>query len=101
MVIGGWQINDETIIQNGGPLSITQTNLNSAGQYGTTGVGGSTQRPNLIPGVKITRSGRPQGRLGPGQKWHSNVFQYGRICGCSGVYLRQRTTHSSGLWTWI
>jgi hypothetical protein len=73
-VIGGWQINDETIIQNGGPLSITQTNLNSAGQYGTTGVGGSTQRPNLIPGVKITRSGRPQGRLGPGQNGTQTYF---------------------------
>jgi hypothetical protein len=73
-VIGGWQINDETIIENGGPLSFTQTDLNSASQYGTTGVGGNTQRPNLVPGAPIARSGRPQGRLGPGQNGTPTYF---------------------------
>jgi hypothetical protein len=61
--IGGWQINDETIIENGGPLPVVQTNL-SAGAFGTTGVGGTNQRPNLIPGVSPCYSGRPQSRLG-------------------------------------
>lgn len=72
--IGGWQINDETILQNGGPLSITQTSLNSASQFGTTGVGGSVQRPNLIPGVRIAKSGRPQKRLGPQQNGTETYF---------------------------
>ena len=62
-VVGGWQINDITIIQNGEPLPVIQTNL-SAGTFGTTGVGGVVQRPNLIPGSSPCRSGSPQSRLG-------------------------------------
>jgi hypothetical protein len=62
-LIGGWQINDETIIENGGPLPVVQTNL-SSGAFGTTGVGGTDQRPNLIPGINPCYSGRPQSRLG-------------------------------------
>ena len=73
-VVGGWQINDETIIENGGPLSITQTDLNSSTQFGTTGVGGSVQRPNLVPGVSIAHSGRPQTRLGPQQNGTPTYF---------------------------
>ncbi|WP_172838151.1 carboxypeptidase-like regulatory domain-containing protein [Terriglobus roseus] len=73
-VIGGWQINDETILQDGGPLTITQTNLNSASQFGTTGVGGSVQRPNLVPGIPIAKSGRPQRRLGPQQNGTETYF---------------------------
>ncbi|MGI4756209.1 MAG: carboxypeptidase regulatory-like domain-containing protein [Janthinobacterium lividum] len=62
-LIGGWQVNDEWIIQNGVPLSIQQTNLNTT--YGTTGVGGSYQRPNIIGDAhSACLSGRPQGRLG-------------------------------------
>jgi trimeric autotransporter adhesin len=59
--LGGWQLNDEWIDQNGSPLAITQTNLNSA-VYGA--VGGSTQRPNLVPGVNPCYSGRPESRIG-------------------------------------
>jgi hypothetical protein len=44
--VGGWQFNDEWIIQNGVPVSIVQTDL-SSGTYGTAGIGGSYQRPNL------------------------------------------------------
>lgn len=62
-LVGGWQVNDEWIIQNGVPLSIIQTNLNTT--YGTTGVGGSYQRPNLVGDAhSACLSGRPQGRLG-------------------------------------
>jgi trimeric autotransporter adhesin len=60
--VGGWQINDEWIAQNGSPIAIVQTNLNSGGTYGATGVGGTTQRPNMVPGVNPCYSGRPQGR---------------------------------------
>jgi len=60
--IGGWQINDETSIENGGPLPLIQTNL-SSGTFGTTGVGGINQRPNLIPGANPCLSGKPQNRL--------------------------------------
>ncbi len=61
--LGGWQVNDEWIIQNGVPLTIQQTNLSTT--YGTTGVGGSYQRPNLVGDAhSACLSGRPQGRLG-------------------------------------
>jgi hypothetical protein len=65
VAVGGWKINDVTIFQNGGALPVVQTNLN-AGAYGTTGVGGSSQRPNLISGVNPCYSGSPQSRLGGG-----------------------------------
>ena len=67
-LVGGWQINDEWIVQNGEPLSVIQTNLNTS--FGTTGVGGGTgsssyQRPNLVGDAHAAcGSGRPQGRLG-------------------------------------
>jgi len=62
-IISRWQINDITEYSSGLPLTITQTDL-SSGTYGTTGVGGSTQRPNLIAGVSACRSGNPESRLG-------------------------------------
>ena len=61
--IGGWQINDEWTLQNGVPLSVIQTNLNLS--QGTTGFGGSYQRPNLVGDAHAAcLTGRPQGRLG-------------------------------------
>lgn len=63
-VAGGWETNYSWTIQNGVPLSVTQTDLSSA-TYGTTGVGGSVQRPNLVGDVHdACGSGAPQGRLG-------------------------------------
>jgi len=56
MAVGGWRFNDITVIQNGGPLAITQSNGNSA-------FGNSTQRPSLIAGSSPCKSGNPQGRL--------------------------------------
>jgi hypothetical protein len=64
-VVGGWKINDVTTLQNGGPLPVVQTDL-SSGTFGTTGVGGSGQRPNLVAGVNPCYSGSPQSRLGGG-----------------------------------
>jgi len=61
--VGGWKINDVTVLENGGPLPIVQTDLNS-GTFGTTGVGGADQRPNLVAGVSPCRSGSPESRLG-------------------------------------
>ncbi len=62
-LVGGWQINDEWTLQNGVPLSIQQTNLNTS--FGITGLGGSYQRPNLVGDAHMAcLSGRPQGRLG-------------------------------------
>lgn len=55
-LVGGWRFNDITVIQNGGPLAITQTNGNSA-------FGNSTQRPSLVAGANPCKSGSPQGRL--------------------------------------
>jgi hypothetical protein len=62
--VGGWQLNDEWIIQNGVPVSIVQTDL-SSGTYGTTGIGGSYQRPNLVGDAHAAcYGGSPQGHLG-------------------------------------
>ena len=62
-VVGGWKISDVTILENGGPLPIVQTNL-STSTFGTTGVGGANQRPNLVAGVNPCRSGAPESRMG-------------------------------------
>ncbi len=62
--VGGWQVNDEWVIQNGVPVSISQSAL-SSGTYGVTGIGGTVQRPNLVGDIhSACGSGRPQGRLG-------------------------------------
>ena len=63
-LVGGWQVNDEWIVQNGVPVSIVQTDL-SSGTYGTTGVGGTYQRPNLVGDIhNACLSGHPQSHLG-------------------------------------
>ena len=56
LAVGGWKFNDITVIQNGGPLAVTQTNSNST-------LGNSAQRPTLVPGVDPCYSGAPEGRL--------------------------------------
>jgi hypothetical protein len=62
--VGGWQLNDEWIIQNGVPVSVVQTDL-SSGTYGTAGVGGSYQRPNLVGDVHAACvGGKAETRLG-------------------------------------
>jgi trimeric autotransporter adhesin len=66
-VIGGWQANYEQVIQNGVPLSVTQTDLSSSSTYGTTGIGGAYQRPSLAPGMDVHDAcvaGKPQSKLG-------------------------------------
>jgi hypothetical protein len=62
-LVGGWQINDEIIKQDGSPLAIQQTNLNSSTALGGNGFGGSVQRPNLVAGVSACKSGGPGPRL--------------------------------------
>jgi hypothetical protein len=61
--VGGWKIVDVTIFENGGALPVIQTDL-SSGAFGTTGVGGSNQRPNLVAGANPCYSGSPQSRIG-------------------------------------
>jgi hypothetical protein len=47
--LGGYEVNAVSILQNGSPLSFTQTDLNSSSKLGTVaGFGGITQRPTLI-----------------------------------------------------
>ena len=75
--VGGWQVNDEWIDQNGSPLAITQSDLNSGGTFGATSVGGSTQRPNFVAGVNPCYSGRPQARdLEDGHRAYFNVSAF-------------------------
>ncbi|MDP9050583.1 MAG: carboxypeptidase regulatory-like domain-containing protein, partial [Acidobacteriota bacterium] len=55
-IVGGWRFHDVMIVQNGGPLAITQTsNLISYGN--------STQRPTIVPGVNPCKSGPPEDRI--------------------------------------
>jgi hypothetical protein len=62
-LVGGWQINDEWVIQNGVPVSITQTDESVS--LGTNGIGGTYQRPNLAGNIySACMAGRPQGHLG-------------------------------------
>ena len=63
-LVGGWEINDEWIIQNGVPVSIVQTDISSS-TYGTGGVGGTYQRPNLVGDIhSACVAGHPQSHLG-------------------------------------
>ncbi len=61
LAVGGWTINDVTIIQNGMPLPVTQVNANAVtGANGT--IGGSVQRPNMTA-TQPCYSGSPESRL--------------------------------------
>ena len=64
-LIGGYEVNTVSILQNGSPLSFTQTDL-STSQSGvnssTLGFGGNTQRPTLIGNPCLT--GAPETRYG-------------------------------------
>jgi hypothetical protein len=55
LAIGGWTLNDVMILQSGGPLAVSQTNVNSA-------FGNSSTRPTLT-GVSPCYSGSPESRL--------------------------------------
>jgi hypothetical protein len=64
-VVGGYEINTVSILQNGSPLSITQSNLSASSSVGgVTGFGGNTQRPTLIAGMNPCYSGSPESRYG-------------------------------------
>ena len=56
LAVGGWRFNDITIIQDGSPLPVTQTNINSS-------FGNATTRPSLVAGISPCYSGPPEGRL--------------------------------------
>jgi trimeric autotransporter adhesin len=60
-LIGGYEVNAVSIMQNGSPLSLTQTAL-SSGSLGASGFGGNTQRPTLVSGMNPCYSGSPEGR---------------------------------------
>ncbi len=57
LAVGGWRFNDITILQNGGPLAITQSTIYNSG------LGNSTQRPTIVPGINPCYSGPPEGRI--------------------------------------
>jgi len=63
LFVGGYEINTVSILQNGGPLSLTQTDLSTAtGINGSvSGFGGADQRPTLLSSPCLT--GAPEGRL--------------------------------------
>jgi hypothetical protein len=55
-VLGGWSITAAARFQNGFPVSVWQSSNNS-------GLLGSTQRPNIVPGVDLATSGSLNERL--------------------------------------
>lgn len=83
LAVGGWRFNDVTIMQNGGPLAITQTNSNST-------LGNSAQRPTIVAGVNPCGSGSPEGRLtryfNPSAFTVTPQFSYGNQPRASSCY---------------
>ena len=55
-VLGGWSVTMAARFQNGFPVSVWQSNNNS-------GLLGSSQRPNVVPGVEMATSGSLEDRL--------------------------------------
>ncbi len=55
-VLGGWSVTVAARFQNGFPVSVWQSSNNS-------GLLGSTQRPNVVPGVELATSGSLDERL--------------------------------------
>jgi len=55
-LLGGWSVTVGARFQNGFPVSVWQSNNNS-------GLLGSTQRPNVVPGVDLATSGSLDDRL--------------------------------------
>jgi trimeric autotransporter adhesin len=55
-ILGGWSITMAARFQNGFPVSVWQSNNNS-------GLLGSSQRPNIVPGVALATSGSLDDRL--------------------------------------
>ena len=54
--LGGWSVTAAARFQNGFPVSVWQSNNNS-------GLLGSTQRPNIVPGVELATSGSVEDRI--------------------------------------
>jgi hypothetical protein len=72
-VLGGYEINDVSILQNGSPLTITQTNLSST--LGVAGFGGATQRVTVGNGACAT--GSPESRYGNnGTPYYFNIAAF-------------------------
>jgi hypothetical protein len=71
------------IVQNGGPLAITQTNVNSA-------FGNATTRPTVVPGVNPCYTGRPEDRLAhyfnPAAFTKTPIYSYGNQPRASNCY---------------
>jgi hypothetical protein len=55
-VLGGWSVSAAARFQNGFPVSVWQSTNNS-------GLLGSSQRPNIVPGVELATSGTLEERL--------------------------------------
>jgi len=55
-LLGGWSLTMAARFQNGFPVSVWQSNNNS-------GLLGSSQRPNLVPGVEVATNGTLEERL--------------------------------------
>jgi hypothetical protein len=64
-LLGGWSVTMAARFQNGFPVSVWQSNNNS-------GLLGSSQRPNIVPGVALATNGSLDERLG---NWiNANAF---------------------------
>ena len=91
-LVGGWQINDEWTMQNGVPLSVIQTNLNTG--LGTTGFGGSYQRPNLVGDAHCSLPLRPSPGT-PGchllRNRTAGLREHRSVQPCRALHLWQRT----------
>ena len=89
LVVGGWRFNDITILQNGGPLAFTQSNVNS--NYGN-----SATRPNLIAGVNPCKTGRPEDRLSAANPYFNTAAFYTAAQGTYGNAPRTVNCYGPG-----
>jgi len=89
MAVGGWTFNDVTIIQQGMPIPVTQSNAkrDSGIQRHSRR---SVQRPNLT-GTSPCNSGITREPA-------DELYQRGSVFCSSGPQLRQHSTHNELLW---
>jgi hypothetical protein len=91
-ILGGWQLTVAGRYQTGFPLRLTQSSNNS-------GLLGSGQRPNLVPGVEVMTSGSQEERgvsgwINPAAFTSAAAFTFGDVPRTNGAWRGpgQRTT---------
>jgi hypothetical protein len=90
-LLGGWSVTAAARFQNGFPISVWQSSNNS-------GLLGSSQRPNIVPGVALATSGSLEERL---NTWiNASAFTRPRRSRSATRRARWGTSARQGSATW-